>query len=391
LLHRALSELGEVHLVLMTAHSEPSPDERRVLEEDFGLQAVCRLKDVASTTPWRMSAVLGRKLQIRLAKVWYGARIEYLPDEAVIRTVNDLHKRHTYDVIVSRYLRPVGLAAPESLAPVVVDVDDLPSEVIRSSIAQMVLTRIRGAYWEWWLRSMERVERVYINRCAHAWVAKASDAALAGDCPNSVLENIPFTAKGAAMPAVCPPNAKSHVILMVGSLSYPPNEKAVDHFLANCWGPVRAACPDARFRIVGMGMTEIMRSRWSQVEGVEPIGFVEDLEEEYAGAAFAICPLEEGGGSCIKVSEALLHGRTLVCTPFGARGLDHVLSDREAYLIAEDSKAFASACVTLLENPPYRDELARAGAMRVRAHFSYDAFARVVMQAICNAVRSEWR
>jgi glycosyltransferase involved in cell wall biosynthesis len=269
-----------------------------------------------------------------------------------------------------------------------VDLDDVPSDIAARKLVTMKPRSAQAWYWRRLTRQLRSVEKALLATCDHAWVAKLADLHFVNSAPASVLPNIPYSSVDAIDVESCPPPEKSRVVLIVGTMSWGPNEKAVDRFLAESWPAVREAEPDATFRIVGVGMSAAMRSRWGGQEGVVPVGFVDDLRSEYQRAAFAVCPLWEGGGSNIKVLEALRHGRTIVCTPCGARGYEGRLLDGESILVRDDMRAFADACIALLRAPSTAADLAHRGQRVVSSEFTYDVFRKRVHAAVHGVIEA---
>jgi hypothetical protein len=190
----------------------------------------------------------------------------------------------------------------------------------------------------------------------------------------SVVPNIPFALEGAPEFTTEPSQAASGRILFVGTLGWQPNELAVDGFLDNCWSDIKRAVPYAVLRVVGYGMSDAMRKRWGAVQGVEPVGFVDNIQDEYLAADFAICPIEEGGGSNIKVLEALKHRKTVVCTSWSARGYGESLVKEEVIVVAETPFAFSDACIQLLREPePWPSAVVELW----RLHIAMTLFARL--------------
>jgi glycosyltransferase involved in cell wall biosynthesis len=100
-------------------------------------------------------------------------------------------------------------------------------------------------------------------------------------------------------------------------------------------------------------------------------GSVPDLEPYYRRAPLVVVPMRLGGGTRIKVLEALAHGKAVVTTSIGAEGLS--LSRGEALEIADGPEAFADACVRLLENPEARRRLAENGRRQVLERYEWEA------------------
>ena len=125
-----------------------------------------------------------------------------------------------------------------------------------------------------------------------------------------------------------------------------------------------------------------MRSRWGAVPGVDPIGFAEDLRQSYSDAALTVVPIREGGGTKIKVLESMMYGRACVCASHSLRGYEEVLKHNESIYVAPDDDALIEGCVSLLNAPAKRAELAKVGGQQVREHFSLDRFTNIVVESV---------
>jgi len=388
LICRALSEVGEVHVALLmrSFHVELATEDEETMRAEFGLRAVHWQAPAGARWPWKAFGLMGSIWPERIARLVKGRDFSFIPDRDIHALVETLHKENGYDLIVTRFLSSMAVGGLDAFAPVIVDIDDLPSEVLSSKIQEQDPKGLRGRYWRYMLRKVRLMENEILARSAHAWVVKTEDLEHSTACQTSVLNNIPYCGKGEAFPAPCEPNAASRAILMVGSLAHAPNVRAIDGFINECFAHIRAQVPEAVFRIVGFGMTEAMREKWRAIPGVEPIGFVESVREAYADAAFAICPLREGAGSNIKVMEALMHGRAIICTHFGAKGFTNTLRNGESILIEDDWNAFAERCSELLRNPERAQLLAESGYEEVRRHYSFESFASVVRESVESVV-----
>ena len=138
----------------------------------------------------------------------------------------------------------------------------------------------------------------------------------------------------------------------------------------------------AVLRIVGEGMPPAQRQAWSQVDGVDPIGFVEDLIPAYEQSAFTIAPIYWGGGTKIKVLESLAYGRTCVATSHACEGFADHLQHKDTIWLAQDDDALVDGCLELLGNPSLRDAMAQRGNRLVREEFSIDRFQQIVKRTV---------
>lgn len=164
------------------------------------------------------------------------------------------------------------------------------------------------------------------------------------------------------------------------------NRGALHRFLDLHWRDIRATIPDARLLVAGAHVSEL--DRWRR-HGVETIGRVPDLTSFYAGCSVIVNPVESGSGLKIKSVEALQHGRALVTTPEGIRGLRGAegTAIRCAHLT---DPAFGHHVTDLLAHPDAAAESGAAGRLFIdsRAADARDALARSVSEGRIGQGRS---
>ncbi|MFM8580391.1 MAG: glycosyltransferase family 4 protein, partial [Planctomycetaceae bacterium] len=182
--------------------------------------------------------------------------------------------------------------------------------------------------------------------------------------------------------ATSPPEPRTMVF--VGSLDWMPNEDGLEWFADAIWPLVRQRVPDARIRLVGRRPGSRVQ-RLAAIPGIELVGEVPDTRPEIARSAVVAVPLRIGGGTRLKIFEAMASGRPVVSTSLGAEGLQ-VTHGRDI-LLADTAEEFASAVSRLLESSTEREQLATAARRLVEEKFSSAAIARQ-FEAIClEAVR----
>ena len=137
-------------------------------------------------------------------------------------------------------------------------------------------------------------------------------------------------------------------VVFVGSFWHAPNPDGVRWFAERVWPAVRAARPDAVFAIAGSRIGPEIQ-RLAEVEGIEVLGFVEDLEALYDRACVAVAPLRFGAGVKGKVAEALAACLPMVATSVATEGLG--LVDGVDLLVADDAELFAAKLIRLLDDP----------------------------------------
>lgn len=168
-------------------------------------------------------------------------------------------------------------------------------------------------------------------------------------------------------------------VVFLGSMDWLPNEDAVCDFAQNCWPKVIQACPDARFQIVGRNPTPLVREL-SNKAGIEVVGTVPDVRPYLGEAAVVVVPLRIGGGTRIKIFEAMAMKKAVVSTTLGAEGL--AVRDHEHIVLADDHGHFADEIVQLLKSQTTRAQLGANARKIVCEKFGAEKIARQ-FEAIC--------
>jgi glycosyltransferase involved in cell wall biosynthesis len=166
-------------------------------------------------------------------------------------------------------------------------------------------------------------------------------------------------------------------LLFVGNLEYPPNADAVVEFCRQTLPLVRERIPEVNLVVVGPGAPREVRALNS--DKVEIVGRVERLEPSYARSQVVVVPLRAGGGSRLKVLEAMAFGRCVVSTPFGVTGLA-VIDGREV-LLGEPGASLARQLERALLDSPLRCQVAERGRRFVEREHSWDASAERLLAA----------
>ena len=170
------------------------------------------------------------------------------------------------------------------------------------------------------------------------------------------------------------------VVLFLGSMDWEPNIDGVEWMVREIWPRVRAAVPNAAFRIVGR--TPDARITRLAGDSVEVTGSVPSVEPWLAGATAFVVPLRIGGGTRLKIFEAMSAGRAIVSTTIGAEGLP-VEHDRNI-LLADDAPTFADAVIRVLTDADLRRRLG-SSALSLAAEHDWSSVVGVLERAIREA------
>jgi glycosyltransferase involved in cell wall biosynthesis len=154
-----------------------------------------------------------------------------------------------------------------------------------------------------------------------------------------------------------------HRLLFLGSLDWRPNLDGVEQLLRHVFPAVRAAEPGARLWVVGRNPPAALRREVAGLEGVELIANVPDVRPYLAGCGALVVPLRIGGGSRLKILEALAMNAPVVSTRIGAEGLD--LAPAQHFTAVEDVREMAQAVIETIRGPREAQEQAERGRRQV--------------------------
>jgi len=159
--------------------------------------------------------------------------------------------------------------------------------------------------------------------------------------------------------------AEEPTLLYIGSMDYYPNIDAVRFFFETMFKPIQQAVPNVRVQIVGHDPPSEIQ-RLARHPGVEVIGTVPDVRSYYDQATVLVVPLRLGGGTRLKIVEAMAMGLPVVSTTIGAEGLD--VHPGEDILIADDAASFVENVLRLLSDSKLRERIVDAGRLLARRY-----------------------
>jgi len=387
LLQRALDSVGSVDLFLLQ-NKKPTNEEGQILRSRFGIVGQHGITERGQRGAWKYIHSISPALVTKLAHNLGNHALHYRPITSIKREIDQLHAKNNYDIVVGRYLMPIALAGGLDLPiPAIVDVDDVDTQKYISRLDRPGVAAFERWMLQWHIARYNREVPRVASTARHLWVAADEDIAAIPHPSVSVLHNIPFIDETNPV-ILAPANPDSKIILSVTSMNFAVNERAIDRFVKNIWPQIKAREPDSTFVVVGSQMTKSQQSRWSAVDGVKALGFVEDLAAAYRDAAFTVVPIFEGGGTKIKVLESLIYGRASVVTEHSLRGYDHILNDAVSVMVAADEKLLVEKCVMLLRDPILRHAIASRGQELVAKNFSFESFRNRVVVDVRKVLES---
>jgi glycosyltransferase involved in cell wall biosynthesis len=313
--------------------------------------------------------VVGRRRRHawKLARTLLG-RCDFLPalEPALQQACVRVAGAHQFDAIVLSSVLLRSLPLPPHV-PIVGDTHNVEFDVLRRTAAHADRSLLRHYARRQWPATRQEE-----GRCG-----QAVDLVLA----TSARDQHVFERElGLSRVAVVPngidltefvPSADEPVpdtILFSGLMSYFPNQQAIRWFIRDVFPRVLLRRPGARLIVAGAAPP-----RWLlALKGrrIDVTGRVADIRPFVARAAVVVAPLMIGGGTRVKILEALAMARPLVSTSLGAEGLD--LTHGASALLADDAADFAAAVCAVLGEPALARRLGDCGRRHVTEHFDWD-------------------
>jgi glycosyltransferase involved in cell wall biosynthesis len=161
-------------------------------------------------------------------------------------------------------------------------------------------------------------------------------------------------------------------LLFCGSMDWQPNIDAASHFFNHCYGRIKKKLPNATFTIVGRNPSSLVRKLGNE-EGVSVTGTVDDVRPYLSRCSLVVVPLRIGGGSRLKILEAMSMGKAVLSTSIGAEGLE--VQDGNQIMLADDPVDFSEKCIDLLVDIEKRSALGKNGRNLVVKSYGWNSLA----------------
>ena len=277
-----------------------------------------------------------------------------------------------FDVVQGEWfaMAPFVLAAGRHApgARLVVDLVDLTSNLrlqeLRSWPGRLVSrTRLRG-YAD--LARLRAAERLVLGRLDGVLASSALERSkLPGRAVRARATAVPNGVDAEGPPPLAEAEGSS-LLAFVGDMSYEPNVEGALFFHGEVLPLVRREVPGAGLCLVGRAPDPAVLRLDDPTGGVTVTGTVPDVRPYLGRSVAAVAPILSGGGTRLKILEAMAAGRPVVSTSKGAEGLD--LRPGIDLLIADDARGFAECCVRLIRDPDLRRDLVEAGRRAARRY-----------------------
>lgn len=376
-----LSELSQRHRVTVVTTDGPGDDPDRLARE------LDRCERVVSI-PYSVPKVPSGRFVRALARSWlsrYPVDLWKWRVAAVSRFVNARLSAGDVDVVVADFL----FAMPNMPAA-----RRVPLVFFAHNVEHLIWQRLCEVEPRLWRRLLLAIEWRKLRRCEFAAcrhadltlaVSPEDRDRLAAGAPGARVVAVPTGVDTSFFRPAGTPEVPGRLVFS-GSMDWYPNEDAVVYFTQTILPLIRLARPDVSFTIVGRNPSAAVRAL-ADVPGVHVTGTIDDVRPDIDAAALYIVPLRVGGGTRLKIFEALAMAKAVLSTTIGAEGLGLVPGAHVA--IADDPDAFAQQAIALLNDPAGRLRLGAEGRRLVEERYGWSQVAREFDARVCEVVTDE--
>ena len=287
---------------------------------------------------------------------------------AMLRKIVELERKNCFDFIVCDFLAPAA-NVPRNLAS--------PTILFQHNVEAMIWKRhyeiqtnlIKKAYlYNQWqkMRSFEQHMCrdfdcvIGVSAEDREQMKRDYGARTVFDVPTGVDTDY-FQPRGV--------QPSAHSMVFTGSMDWLPNEDAIKYFMGAIMPLIKKKVPDATLTVVGRNPPPALVELRKEDPSLIITGRVEDVRPYIEESAVYIVPLRIGGGTRLKIFEAMAMERAVVSTTVGAEGLP--VSNGKELLVADEPAAFANAVITLLTDSSYAVQLGQRAASIVRQNHGW--------------------
>jgi glycosyltransferase involved in cell wall biosynthesis len=295
-----------------------------------------------------------------------------------------------HDVIVSDFLFPAASLPWElkvgTQAPWVLFQHNVESMIWRRRAEG--LTGVKGMYWKRQRDRMWRFESQLSARFDGVLAVSDEDSRIFREEMrlSNVIGVVPTGVDLDYFQALPKAPFLTPTVLFMGSMDWYANVDAVLYFVSDIWPKVRERLPEAKFLIVGRQPPSEILALHSTDMGVEVTGTVPDVRPYMRKAHVMVVPLRIGGGTRLKIYEAMAAELPVVSTTVGAEGLPVVHGKH--LLIADDSASIANEVIRVLLSPELAGSLSQNAFQEVVQFMSWKAAASV-FESSCQGLLKE--
>ena len=300
------------------------------------------------------------------------------------RRILELTKANSYDVVVCDFLAP-AVNLPRNLSCPSILFQHNVEAMIWKRHAEVQSNKLKQTYLYGQWRKMQAFEGVMCRRFDRVIAVSREDSELMQrEYKVTAIDHVPTGVDTTFFRPRRAERRDPRNLVFTGSMDWLPNEDAIRYFTTQIMPLIKRKLPDVTLTVVGRDPYPALVELSKQDPSIIVTGRVEDVRPYMERAAAYIVPLRIGGGTRLKIFEAMAMEKPIVSTTVGAEGLP--VQHESQILLADTPDTFAAAVRRVLEDEEFAFHLGRRSAKLVREQFGWNRVARRFAE-ICEHTR----
>jgi len=294
--------------------------------------------------------------------------IKKYESRAMRREIVERDRQGAFDLLVCDFLAPAVNVPADLTTPTVLFQHNVEAMIWKRHY-EVQSNAVKKAYLYGQWQKMRRFEREMCRRFDSVIAVSVEDreqmkneygAQAVFDVPTGV--DVEFFRPSGKTP-------QRHSLVFTGSMDWLPNDDAIRYFTREIMPLIKSKVPDVTLTVVGRNPAPALVDLSKEDPSLIITGRVDDVRPYMENAAAYIVPLRIGGGTRLKIFEAMAMEKPLISTRIGAEGLP--LTNGVELLLADEPATFADAVVRVLNDDGYAKELGQRAATVVRENFGW--------------------
>jgi glycosyltransferase involved in cell wall biosynthesis len=301
----------------------------------------------------------------------------------VRRRLRALLKQETYDIMLCDFMAAAGVIPWDWPTPKVLFTHNVEAAIWRRHYEVATNPIWKAISWREW-RKTEAAERTYLCLADRVLTVSETDRdAFASFVEPGKLAVIP-TGVDVDYFHPTPVEETANSLVFTGSMDWLPNEDAILYFVDAILPLIKKQCPEISLEVVGRSPSRKLQALAERERSLRLTGWVEDIRPFVARGSVCIVPLRIGGGTRLKIFEAMAMSKAVVSTSVGAEGLP--VQSGANIIVADTPGDFAQSVVSLLRDTSQRRRLGTSARALVQEKYSWpkvaESFARTLRDTL---------
>ena len=301
----------------------------------------------------------------------------------VSRRLRQLLTAQIYDVILCDFLLTAAVIPWDYAAPKVLFTHNVEAQIWERHYKTSRNPVWKAVSWREF-RTLDRFERRCIQQADHVLTVSETDRDIFARTIEP--EKITVIPTGVDLDYFQPGKKEDERVdsmVFTGSMDWTPNEDAICYFVDQILPRILTEIPAVQLWVVGRNPTGKLQALAAANPSVKITGTVEDIRPYVHRSSVYVVPLRIGGGTRIKIFEAMAMGKAIVSTTIGAEGLP--IHHEKDLILADEPEKFARRVISLMRNPVERGDLGRAARVLVEQKYSWAAAASIMYETLARA------